>query len=281
MRILVLGDFQGVFPEKLKRRLKKEKFDFVIGVGDYGGIKDWRPYLFKMFKISKNEDRYLSAEEYFGEKRLKKLMKKDEKYTRKVLRELNNLGKKVVFVFGNSDDEWYDYPFGDKNNGKKSRKNFVKRLKNLRNITYSRTNINGLKIAGFGGYMDVAANYSKKRDEDKERFERRMKRISESKKTLFSLLNGKTDILVLHYPPKGVFDIIQNKNNPYNGKSAGIEDFRKAILKRKPKLVLVGHMHEYQGSKRLGKSLIVNPGDAEKGKYAIVEWPSLKVKVVR
>jgi Icc-related predicted phosphoesterase len=40
-------------------------------------------------------------------------------------------------------------------------------------------------------------------------------------------------------------------------------------------------MHEYQGKKKLGKSLVVNPGYAHNGKAAIIDWPSLKVKFVR
>ena len=36
-------------------------------------------------------------------------------------------------------------------------------------------------------------------------------------------------------------------------------------------LVLCGHMHGYQRAKKLYKSLIVNPGEAGKGKYAIIE----------
>ena len=56
-----------------------------------------------------------------------------------------------------------------------------------------------------------------------------------------------------------------------NGQSAGIGFFSEAIKKYKPLVVLCGHMHEYQGIKKLHGVPVVNPGDAEKGKYAIVE----------
>src|SRR3989338_1571558 len=133
IRILVLGDFQGVFPARLKKKLEKEEFDLVIGVGDYGGIDDWRPWLLKMFKVSSTQGRYVSAEEYFGETRLKRLKDKDEFATKKVLQSINGLGKPVVFVFGNSDDDWYDYPFDSRMNATKRRKNFVKKLRNMKN----------------------------------------------------------------------------------------------------------------------------------------------------
>ena len=65
------------------------------------------------------------------------------------------------------------------------------------------------------------------------------------------------------------------------GKSAGIGFFREAIKKYEPKLVLCGHMHEYQGKKMLGKSLVVNPGEAGSGKFAVIDYPSLRVKFFR
>ena len=58
LKVLVVGDFQGVFPEKLKKKLKKEEFDIVVAVGDYGGIDEWQPYIFDIFKrIKKGEER--------------------------------------------------------------------------------------------------------------------------------------------------------------------------------------------------------------------------------
>ena len=35
MKILVIGDFHGKFPQKLKNKLKKKRFDLVVGLGDY------------------------------------------------------------------------------------------------------------------------------------------------------------------------------------------------------------------------------------------------------
>ena len=127
--------------------------------------------------------------------------------------------------------------------------------------------------------MDVKVNYNNK---EKEMLQRALMRIKKSRKNLLKRF-GKTkvDIFVPHYPPKGVFDIIKDKGNSFHGKSAGIPIFTEAIRKYKPKLVLCGHMHEYQGAKKLGKSIVVNPGEGDKGMYAVVDWPNLKVKVVR
>ncbi|MEI6731183.1 MAG: metallophosphoesterase [archaeon] len=281
MKILVLGDFQGVFPGKLRKKLEKEEFDIIVGVGDYSGIDDFRPWLKKMFKMSHAGKGYLSAVEYFGEKGLERVMKKDENAGKNVLSELNGLGKKVICVFGNFDDYWYLYPFQKTTNVPKRNLRFVKKLKNLNNITYGYMRQKGINFVGFGGYMDVSANWKNTRSkEEMERAKKMLVRVNKTKRLLSRLMKkGKPEILVLHYPPKGVFDIIHDKSNPYNGKSAGIDMFRQAVLKYKPRLVLCGHMHEYQGAKRLGKSLVVNPGDAEKGKYAIVDFTYEKIDV--
>ncbi|MCK5342684.1 MAG: hypothetical protein KAR20_04730, partial [Candidatus Heimdallarchaeota archaeon] len=57
--------------------------------------------------------------------------------------------------------------------------------------------------------------------------------------------------------------------------------FRDIALEENPALVLCGHMHEYQGKKRLGESLIVNPGAACDGKCAIIDFDEGKVRGVR
>jgi len=136
--------------------------------------------------------------------------------------------------------------------------------------------------------MDIEAFFDKKQfNENKFKIEKRLKRHIKVRERLFSILdkirkNKNPRVFIFHYPPYGVFDIIKDKkDNPMNGKSAGVKFFTEAIKKYKPKLVLCGHMHEYQGAKKLHGCLVVNPGDAQKGKYAIVDYPSLKVKVVR
>ena len=281
MKILVFGDFQGVFPLKSKRKLKNEDFDLVIGVGDYGGIRDFRSYLMKFFKLIKEKETYLSAEDYFGKKRYRKLLKKDEEATKNVLKELNKIGKPGLLIFGNSDDGWYDYLFDNKIlKAKKSRVNFVNKLRNIKEFNYKNIRFKGVNFLGFGGYMEPVVNFI---SDDKATHKKRKERMDKANKKLIYLFKkmNRKDIAVFHYPPEGIFDIIREKRNPFHGKSAGVTIFRKAVLKYKPRLVLCGHMHEYQGAKKLGKSLIVNPGDAEKGKYAIIEWPLLKVKFAK
>jgi len=288
MKILAIGDFQGVFPSKLKNKIKKEEFDLIVGVGDYGGIKEWRPWIINDLARAKRGMPRISPQDFFGKKKFKELLKKDFEAGKNVLKDINKLNKKGVIVFGNGDDEWYSYPFGEKIiNVKKRNRSIVKRLSNLKNITYGFTKLKGISFIGFGGYMDIDAYFSKKdfkESEDEQLIKRRKLRRERSKKKLESLIK-KTNapmIFVFHYPPKEVFDIIRDKkDNPMNGKSAGIKFFAEAIKKYEPLLVFCGHMHEYQGMKKLHGAPVINPGDAEKGKAAIITLPENKKEKIK
>ena len=283
MKILAIGDFHGKFPNKLKSLVKKESIDLVVSVGDFGGIRDWYSYLMKAFeKINKGEP-WPSAKEYFGKEKYKQLLKKDEIAEKKVLSAINNLDTKVIFVFGNTDDEWYNYPFDNKILSiKKSYKNFVKKLKNMKDITYSKTKFKKINFIGLGGYMDID-EYLKEEigNDDKERKQRIKKRREKTKKRLFDNIKKTKGnrIFVFHYPPKGSFDIIKGKKNPRKGTSAGVNFFLESIKKYKPSLVICGHMHEYQGKKKIGKSIVINPGAAVDGKAAIIDYDEEKGKV--
>jgi len=282
MKILAIGDFHGKFPQKLKDEAKK--VDLIISVGDFGGVKEWYVYLKYIFRQTAKDKPYKSVKEFFGKERYRVIDKKDERVTKEILRSLNSFGKPVIFVFGNTDDNWYNYSFDRQAwKVKKSRVNFVRKLKNLKEITYSKTSLKGINLVGFGGYMDVDS-YVDERARSKDSPEAiggRILRRARSKRKLFSLIKGKAKkrIMIFHYPPKGYFDMIRMKGNVRNGTSAGINFFLEAITKSKPSLVLCGHMHEYQGMKRIGKSVLINPGPAGEGKAAIIDYDESVARV--
>ncbi len=62
-------------------------------------------------------------------------------------------------------------------------------------------------------------------------------------------------VLISHSPPKGALDVSST------GRSLGSVAVREAILQRKPKLVVCGHIHASSGKQSiLGNSVIVNAG---------------------
>jgi len=284
-KILAIGDFHGKFSEKLKKEAKKA--DLVIALGDYAGIPEWVPFILKQLKCIKEGEIPLNAEAYFGESGLKKLIEKDNRLGREVIKKLNSLGEKhrIIFIFGNGDDAFYDYPFESFFKASLENKRFLKKIKNMKNLTYSKTKFNEIEIAGFGGFVDPDSHLERKLlKTDRKRYYRVLKRQNKSRKKLFSILKGFTKnsgIFAYHYPPKGAFDVIKDRKNPYNCKNVGTSYLSEAIKKYSPRLVLCGHMHEYQGKKMLGKSLIVNPGCAAEGKAAVIDWESLKVRFIK
>jgi len=284
MKILVIGDFHGRFSEKLKKEARKA--DLILSLGDYAGIDEWRPYLDYCFKcISKLKKPTKSLTDFFGEKETEKMLLKDDLAGRKIIKELEKLKKPTLFLFANGDDRLHDYPFDDFFEATKENKQFLKKIKGLKDITYGKKKINNIWFIGFGGFMDAKANYKEKSKNKKERkaFRAVQMRTRRAENKFFSLIKSSKGekVFVLHYPPRGFFDKIIDKKNPFHGKSVGVEFFTKAIKKYQPKLVLCGHMHEYQDQKKLGKSLIINPGAAYDNRAAVIDWPSLNVRFLK
>jgi len=276
MRILVIGDIHGNL-SKLKKEIPKHDFDFIIGIGDYAGIDEWYSYVKYYFNLKKGTKRK-TAEEFFGKQKLNRLIKKDFEAGKKVLSFLDSLNKPGFFIFGNGDDDWYNYPFS-KNLLKVKKRNlsFLKKIKNLKEMTYKVRNYKGISFLGFGGYMDARANDSARDKKWQKKVDKRNEKAEKKMNSLIKKFRGKS-VFILHYPPLGVFDKILEKNKFY-GKSTGVDFFRKAILEKNPFLVLCGHMHEYQGEKKLGNSIIVNPGYGVKGKFAIIDIDEEKGKI--
>ena len=73
-------------------------------------------------------------------------------------------------------------------------------------------------------------------------------------------------------------DKVKLKSSPMYGKYVGWEPYNNIIKKYKPLFVICGHMHEYRGAKKLGKSTIINPGPAFESKAAILDTENNKIK---
>ena len=287
MKILAIGDFQGEIPTKLKKKIDKEDFDLVVGVGDYTGIKEFYPFIMNHFKLLQKGKEPISATDFFGKRKLKALEKKDFEAGKKVLSYLNSLGKPVLAIFGNTDDGWYRYTGRYSLYYEKKKGNYAKKMENISFMTYSKKKYADTNFIGFGGYMDIEAYFKEKTFKIKNDRGRIRKRLANHKKMsgkFYRLIRSASEgkkVFVLHYPPYGVFDIIRNKKNPMDGKSSGIKFFSDGIKKYKPALVFCGHMAEYQGMKKLYGVPVVNPGAAHHGKAAIVEFDNGKIKGVR
>jgi len=77
--------------------------------------------------------------------------------------------------------------------------------------------------------------------------------------------NVRINVLVTHHPPRNCLDRIEAID-----KRAGIGVLRDFIIRLKPDLVLTGHLNN-RGICYIGTTLVINPGPAEKGFYAVIE----------
>ncbi len=100
-------------------------------------------------------------------------------------------------------------------------------------------------------------------------FEMDEKEIAETLERCLSNLSDEISqyrmILVSHSPPKNT-----GLDRTFFGIHAGSTSVRKFIREHKPLLAICGHIHEARGEERLNGTLIVNPGPAKQGNYAII-----------
>ena len=280
MKILAIGDFHGKFPVKLKKKIeaRKSEIDLIVGLGDYADADLIRKIIFKNWSGKK-------WYEVVGMKKAKELEKQGFNSGIKILKELNKLRKPSYILWGNT-DFYKEYTtneppiimpgfFEDK----------IKNLKNLAILDKHKKKFKNIEFLGHGGYVDVTEFIKNPVDNDKKRIEKRLKRYQRDERRLTKLfLNKKPKkdfILAIHYAPLNVLDKVDYKGSPMHGKNVGWEPYNKVIKKYKPKLVLCGHMHEYQAKKKLGTSLVVNPGAAQDGKAAIIDTETLKVEFLK
>jgi Icc-related predicted phosphoesterase len=267
VRILAIGDFHGKFPEKLKK--EAEKVDFVLSTGDFGGSDRLLKIIFKYF--------YTDWTKVVGTKKAKELILEDYNSGKFILNKLGKLKTKVYTIHGNWDFE--ERKHKKRTGGLKLKKysEIMRTKKNIFFLNKKLINIQGLKLYGFGGMVTSSIYLTRESgfDYKKQMRQRRMHNLE--KKQLFKNAEKNIDILLAHYPPYGFFDIVKYKGeNPMNGKHVGFKPYTEFIKKYQPRLFICGHMHEYQGIKKLGNTLIIATGSTKEGKAAIIEYPDNK-----
>ena len=97
-------------------------------------------------------------------------------------------------------------------------------------------------------------------------FELNENRIRQVLDSISSKLKGcARTILVSHSPPADT-----SLDQTQSGIHVGSRSVREFIERVQPDLVLCGHIHESLGKDTLGRSVMVNPGSARHGSYAII-----------
>ncbi|MBN2141862.1 metallophosphoesterase [Candidatus Woesearchaeota archaeon] len=150
-----------------------------------------------------------------------------ENHLKRIVRELNGLGKKVLLIHGNHEDE----------------RTLRKECEHHRNLTFLHKKFyeqDDVLFVGYGGGGFAP------RDGEFEEFSKKIK--TRHKK-------GQKLVVILHGPPHGTkVDIVM-------GDHVGSKSYANFIRKQKPDLVICGHIHDCNHRHdMIGKSIVVNPG---------------------
>ena len=268
MKILAIGDFHGKFPSKLKKEV--EKADLVLCTGDLGGSDKLLKIIFKYFKHG--------WWKIVGLTKAKKYVLEDYSSGKKIINELGKLKNKIYIINGNWD--FTSTAPWERTAGLKLEKytKLMRRKKNLISINRSFKKINGLGILFFGGMVTAGAYVDGALGKTHQK--KSIKKNQREQAHLMKYASKDVDILLAHYPPFGYFDKVSYKGeNPMNGKHIGFKGYTAFIKKKQPKIFICGHMHEYQGKKKLGKTTIITTGSAHDGKAVIIDFDVKKKKV--
>ena len=99
---------------------------------------------------------------------------------------------------------------------------------------------------------------------------------------LWSKRNKKAPtIFVSHNMPEGIMDKSLIKNSYAYKKSLGSWITKRFCLKKKPEICVGGHIHEYYGRRKLGKTTVINAGYGRNAQVLLeIKKKKFKIKFV-
>ncbi|UZE94023.1 MAG: metallophosphoesterase [Candidatus Pacearchaeota archaeon] len=279
IKILAIGDFHGKIPYFIKKVIKKEKPDLIISPGDFCPLYERK----LIFKYSYGTDKPLW--QVIGKKKQKEFTKKNLRDGKKVIVYIGNLNIPAISVTGNIDLTTYR-DIGEISSPRRRRlhkKDLITPLLKKHKIKVADYKLVNFENLYFVGYPRSSYYGIKPRMKDKLRL--RLKDYRNQKKRIekeIKKIDRKNFIFISHNVPyKTKLDLIRAKgaHKLAKGKHYGSYLTRKIIEKHKPLLCVAGHMHENQGQDKIGKTLIINPGAAKYGKYAMITIRDSKIRV--
>ncbi|MEN9626380.1 MAG: hypothetical protein RL557_708 [archaeon] len=254
MKLLAIGDPHGNINQIKKIPLKG--VDVIVLTGDLGRVDLDRKMAFENLRRKNNG---LPPKEFSAQQRRRAFMQ----IYNSSIKVVSYLSKHapVRTIYGNVE-------YTDKDTKKLSKKigynlpllsKELKKLK-VKIINDTLLKINNTKIGGLKFFLDTNWVKDFKPTEYKKRMEKARKETEKARQILQKF--GKVDLLVCHQPPHGILDKVQSQHAPKNwqGKHAGSKLIADYIKKKQPKYVFCGHIHEGQGSAKIGKTEVYNLG---------------------
>jgi Icc-related predicted phosphoesterase len=278
MRVLAIGDFHGKVPTFLPKAIKKEKPDLIVSPGDFCAFYERKLF----FKYSYESQ--LPLELFIGDKKTIEYTKRDNESGRRIIKYLKKLHIPLVTVLGNVDPAGY----ADISSPMELDSDIFAKYK--LHPLFKREENNNFKILEFqskkfkdfvfiGSHKSSYPGYlpQKKWKGHKKAYQKYKKKLAK----LFSKNQGAHTIFLSHNAPYRILDLVRDKKAHKRALMTHKGSFltREIIKKYNPLLCICGHMHENQGKAKLGKTLVVNPGAACDGKYALIDINRNKINV--
>ena len=307
VKFLIIGDLNGNKPI-----IHFKNFDAIIAPGDFCSDKYHRKLVNAWMKAEWNKgrakmvdfDKFCKNTLKLTSQDLKSFQKKSLDRGREILEFLNSFGKPVFIIPGNWDQsikggeksakkvhielmnrhKWFSSPY--------TNKKLTKGLKNVYDCQLRGFSFAGYNFVGYG--ITSVPELPEQKHWTLKKLKKKMtkgqwnlvkKSYAELLKKVeapYLRLNKKQPLIFLSHnmPYNTSFDKIKKKGSPVNGKHYGSMIARDFILKHEPLVCIGGHMHEYFGKVKLGKTIVINGGFGAKVN-TFLEVEGNKIKKVK
>ena len=250
MRALVIGDCHGEMPE-----IPDDDFDLVMCVGDIcGGTGEMRSAMFEAIESEK------PWYELFGVEEAKEAVKNSIGEGKEILGELDSLGVPVFVVPGNWDWTGENSDWNYLND--KGYPQMLEGFDNIHDLNFDSRKVGGWSFVGYGPCSGPEVPQYEDDEPDSEEELQEIKREYEDKKNrLRELFGGGKVVLLSHNVPQGTsLDLIDDEDNPKDGRHYGSLIVRELLEEFSPEFNIAGHMHEREGKQEVEDTLCLNTG---------------------
>jgi Icc-related predicted phosphoesterase len=211
-------------------------------------------------------DRAIEWYDIAGKRKALALIRESLRDGRKILEKLDGYGVPVYLIPGNT--EWNGALSGWPPNDKDYWPELKRGLRNIKDCQFKLIDAGPVQFIGHGitPGPEVPQTAADRKLLPVKELRRREKEFGLTIKWLGKLFaiaktRAKPVIYLTHNMPYGTaFDKINNSASPRNGQHWGSVVSREIIKKHQPLVAIGGHMHEYYGKIKLGRTLVVNAG---------------------
>lgn len=277
MKILCIGCLHGKFPNQAYAVAKKEKVSLVLCPGDVGGDTYLRSMIFKHWdQLHEGSD----LPRLIGAKRYQQAIERGLKNQKEMAKKLDGLKLPVLLISGNHDTTLDEI----KHKAYKPYALEVLAYKSpyIHYLDVGVANFHGQEIGCISGYRPPALKGITKHERKQSVQIKLMNKLWDLKlkKIFTSFTKPREAVFMCHDPPyKTKLDKVRNKESPMDGRHLGDEYVLRYVKKYQPKFVVCAHMHENQGTIKIGKTIVINCGPAYAGRFAVIDVVKGKVSL--